>query len=222
MHANTVSRIPLDPHRIASISGALAVNGLLLLLLVAPMAPTVRAIRDNAPDVVFFETRKKENPPPPPRPEPIKVEVRNAPPRATAQPTHVVEPPPLSADDAQPGDFKVEPTTDAHVVADAGVVAPPDPGQPLAGAHLEYARNPPPPYPSSSLRAGEEGTVMLEVRVDVDGRPIEVNVARSSGYRALDAAARRQVLSGWMFRPAMRNGVAVQAIGLVPVEFKLD
>lgn len=223
MHAIPAPRISLDPNRIASISGAIAVNGLLLLFLIAPMAPAVRAIRDSAPDVVFVETKKKDNPPPPPRPEPIKVDVRNAPPRATPQPTHVVEPPPLTTDDARLGDFKVEPTTtDTNVVADAGIVAPPDAGKPLAGAHLEYARNPPPPYPSSSLRAGEEGTVMLEVLVDVDGRPIDVKVARSSGSRALDAAARRQVLSSWMFRPAMRNGVAVQAIGLVPVEFKLD
>ncbi len=42
------------------------------------------------------------------------------------------------------------------------------------------------------------------------------------GYRELDEAARRHVLRRWRFQPAMRDGRAVQAIGLVPIEFSLD
>ena len=34
-------------------------------------------------------------------------------------------------------------------------------------------------------------------------------------------AARKHVLKRWMFRPAMQDGVAVQAIGLVPINFSL-
>jgi protein TonB len=66
-----------------------------------------------------------------------------------------------------------------------------------------------------------EGTVLLEVLVDVDGRPLRVDVRRSSGHRQLDDAAREQVLARWRFRPAMRDGRAIQAIGLVPVNFML-
>jgi protein TonB len=33
--------------------------------------------------------------------------------------------------------------------------------------------------------------------------------------------AREQVLAHWRFRPAMHGGRAVQAIGLVPVNFRL-
>jgi protein TonB len=86
---------------------------------------------------------------------------------------------------------------------------------------LEYAKAPPPPYPRADLRAGNEGTVVLEVVVGVDGRPLQVAVAESSGHRGLDAAARRHVLAQWLFRPAMRDGRAVEAIGLVPVAFSL-
>jgi protein TonB len=72
------------------------------------------------------------------------------------------------------------------------------------------------------LRDGVQGTVMLQVLVDVDGHPLEVQVQHSSGNRQLDNAARRQVLEHWTFRPAMKDGRAVQAIGLVPIAFNLD
>jgi protein TonB len=66
-----------------------------------------------------------------------------------------------------------------------------------------------------------EGTVILQVLVGSDGRALEVRVHQGSGHRLLDDAARRQVLRHWRFRPAMQDGRAVQAIGLVPVEFRL-
>ena len=65
------------------------------------------------------------------------------------------------------------------------------------------------------------GTVLLQVLVGIDGRPMEVTVMQSSGHRELDEAARAQVLRRWSFQPASRNGQAVQAIGLVPIEFAL-
>ncbi len=52
---------------------------------------------------------------------------------------------------------------------------------------------------------------MLRVLVGTDGRPAEVSVQTSSGHRALDLAARSQVLRSWRFQPAMQNG---QAAGL--------
>ncbi|WP_133499692.1 energy transducer TonB [Cognatilysobacter terrigena] len=222
MHTISAPRVQLDPTRIASISGAIAINGLVLLLLLAPMTPVIKAVRD-AQDVIIVPMKPKENPlPPKPDPTPINVEIKH--PTPTIRPeTRPVVIPPLPAEDAQPGDIKVPPVTSENAIADAGNITPPaDDGKPLTGAHLEYAANPAPTYPPSSLRAQEQGTVLLEVLVDVDGRPIQVTISRSSGSRALDAAARRQVLANWRFRPAMRNGVAVQAIGIVPVDFRLE
>ena len=68
---------------------------------------------------------------------------------------------------------------------------------------------------------GITGTVLLQVLVGIDGRPLEVTVAQSSGNRELDEAARAQVLKRWSFQPASKNGQAVQAIGMVPIEFAL-
>src|SRR3546814_17401101 len=78
------------------------------------------------------------------------------------------------------------------------------------------------PFRSAALRAGLQGTGMLQVLVDVDGRPLQVDVEHSSGHRVLDNAARRYVLQNWTFRPAMRDGRPVQAVGLVPIAYSLD
>ena len=221
MHAIPSTRIQLDPSRIASISGAIAVNGLLLLLLVAPMsAPVVRLAKEEIIDVIPV---KPVTPPPPPIEEkPVKVEITKPQPVPVTQTTHtkpIETPPQAVVTDSQPGDTQAAQPTDTQVEPPA---FPADDGRPMTGAHLEYASNPAPSYPADALREGATGTVVLEVLVGVDGRPIEVKISRSSGHRSLDQAARRQVLSKWTFRPAMRNGVAVQAIGLVPVDFKLD
>jgi protein TonB len=133
-------------------------------------------------------------------------------------PQRIEVPQPPILDESLPGDMAGDPVEVAKV----------DPGlndaitQPLAGAHLEYLAAPPPRYPIEAIREALTGTVTLRVLVDVDGRPLEVQVEHSSGHRVLDAAARKQVLGKWRFKPAMDNGRAVQAIGLVPVVFSLN
>ena len=90
-----------------------------------------------------------------------------------------------------------------------------------APIQLEYRHAPAPAYPRRALQQRLAGTVLLRVLVGTDGYPLEVTVARSSGHRELDDAARVQVLKRWSFRPASGNGQPVQAIGLVPIEFAL-
>ena len=60
--------------------------------------------------------------------------------------------------------------------------------QPQFGVTLQYADAPAPRYPPRALREGRSGLVVLEVLVDVDGQPIDVAVAQSSGHRDLDRA----------------------------------
>ncbi len=91
-----------------------------------------------------------------------------------------------------------------------------------AEASLTPIDAPAPIYPRDALRDGITGTVELELLVGVDGRVVEVHVTRSSGNRLLDNAARDQVLRNWRFQPATRDGIAVQALGRLPVVFKLD
>ena len=62
------------------------------------------------------------------------------------------------------------------------------------------------------------------VLVDVGGRRLKVTIHRSSGNSDLDRAAQLQVQvqKHWHFRPASRNGTPMQAIGIVPIDFKFD
>jgi protein TonB len=44
-------------------------------------------------------------------------------------------------------------------------------------------------YPRDAQRTGQQGMVMLEVRIDASGRILSVEVRRSSGHPLLDEAA---------------------------------
>lgn len=213
--------LELDPIRITGNASAIALNGVLLMLLLAPItAPHIGVPRREEPIVLI---RQVPVPPPPPPPEPQPVEITApapTPPVAAPQPSVTQEQPEIVVDPL-PGDTYVPPQPPVAETAPANG-GPVDTAGPKEGARLEYASAPPPPYPREAVLDNLTGTVMLEVLVDVDGRPLEVTVKRSSGHRVLDAAARRQVLTKWRFRPAMDNGRAVQAIGVVPVDFKLD
>jgi protein TonB len=64
-------------------------------------------------------------------------------------------------------------------------------------------------YPEEAIRRGQEGEVLLRIRVGDGGIPKEIRVARSSGARSLDDAARVGVVraaplpstSGWFEVP---------------------
>ena len=203
-----------DINRIAGLAAAIAFNAALLMLLLVPIsAPPPQAI-EEVPYHWVLPAEKK------PIPEkPVQVPITKAQPHVTppiAQPTTPVQPA-IDQVVANQGTLPADPPLAAASSAtfQAG-------STPLPGVRLEYLQAPAPAYPRDALREGVQGTVMLQVLVDVDGRPLDVQIQHSSGNRLLDNAARRQVLERWMFRPAMKDGRAVQAIGLVPIAFNLD
>jgi protein TonB len=205
----------LDFNRIFGYATAIAVHAVLFLLLLVPItAPPAVAPPEVHP---YFPIDQKLEPPPPQ--PPVQVPVVQHP--THPAPTRPVQPPMQVADE--------QPVVDNAVVTNPVAAQPSDTGDtvapvvgPVAGVQLEYAQAPAPSYPRDALRDAIEGTVMLRVLVDVDGRPLDVQIEHSSGNRSLDRAAREQVLQRWRFRPAMQNGHAVQAIGLVPVDFRLN
>jgi TonB family protein len=87
-------------------------------------------------------------------------------------------------------------------------------------APVPLADNPVPPDPAMSRRRGEEGLVVVRVRVRADGTAGGVSLAESSGHPRLDEAALAAV-AGWRFRPAERDGVAVDHDLEVPLRFVL-
>jgi protein TonB len=85
----------------------------------------------------------------------------------------------------------------------------------------DYAHNPKPPYPERAQREGWEGTVLLRVLVNQEGKAESVEVSRSSGFETLDRAAANTV-KDWRFHPARHGEKAVESWVRVPIVFKLD
>ena len=136
----------------------------------------------------------------------------------------------LEAAEREPGAGGVFSLPDAPPESAAPVDAP-SPVEPLAadptlpdpiGATTDSGpiavHSPSPAYPRRSLRQGEAGEVVVQALVGSDGRPRQVEVARSSSHRALDQAAVRAVRR-WRFQPAMRQGEPVAQVVQIPVAF---
>jgi len=209
-------RLHPDAKRIAGMAAAITLNLALLMLLLVPMqaAPPL-SLQDTGPQLSWVLPKAKAPPPPP-----VHVPVTHhhaAPVRPVPAPRPTTEvPQQVVVDQAR---------SDMLIAGEEGTGGPRSSngvGEPLPGVTLEYADAPAPAYPRDALRDGVEGVVMLQVLVDVDGRPLSVDVQRSSGDRRLDNAARKQVLEHWRFRAAMKDGRAVQAVGLVPIAFNLQ
>jgi len=77
-----------------------------------------------------------------------------------------------------------------------------------------------PSYPATARRLGIEGTALLSVFVDADGRVGEVVVKQSAGHPDLDRAA-ADAVRRWRFEPARRGAEAVGISVELPVEFRL-
>ncbi|WP_267225593.1 energy transducer TonB [Dyella silvae] len=75
-------------------------------------------------------------------------------------------------------------------------------------------------YPASAVSAGEQGTVLVKAKVDINGRAIDATVHKSSGHSDLDEAALQSV-SRWSFSPGMTDGKPQERWVLVPVTFQL-
>ncbi len=76
-----------------------------------------------------------------------------------------------------------------------------------------------PRYPDDALQAKVQGAVVLDVVVDADGVPTDVQV--SKGVPMLDAAAIEAVRQ-WRYEPTLMNGAPVPIAMTVTVNFTLD
>ena len=208
----------IQPARVLGIAGAITLNATALMLLLVPVSAPMNVLTEPDQGPIFITERI---PPPqtPPPVLPVQQPVRNTP--TPTQPIRTQQPPQTIAQTEAPvvdGGTEYVPPVDP--VIDTGPVGPPDTG-PQPSTRLEYASAPAPSYPPEALARELEGTVTLRVLVDVDGSPLSVEIERSSGHRKLDDAARRQVLRKWKFKPAIKDGRAIQVYGIVPVSFTL-
>lgn len=172
-----------------------------------------------------------------PKPAPPPIRIDNIPdpvsalpapdvPRTIEQPVRVDVSPPIIEQTDYPN-ISTEPPI---------VIGTPDPGTPISidppapvlgpttGARFDkrYAGAAQPPYPPAARRMGEEGTVVVHVRIGRDGRVLASTLAQSSGSPRLDAAALSHALARWRFTPALKDGAAVEEERDISVRFELS
>jgi protein TonB len=165
-------------------------------------------------EAVLLEDTKPDIPPPPPPPPP-----KNLPP-----------PPPAYVPPVEVPVVNAAPAANA-IAAVSGTPQPPAPPAPTApavksepvrtGAVVNSANCEKPEYPSASRRMEEEGTVSLRFLIGPDGKVIQSEIEKSSGYKRLDEAARAG-LSRCQFRPATVDGKPEQAWASMKYTWRLE
>ena len=111
------------------------------------------------------------------------------------------------ASDVRPETSDITPK--ASVLAQARVDAPPRPKRTIQ-----------PKYPRGARLRGEQGNVVLEVEVGVEGTCTAVRVAESSGFAELDEAAVKAARSA-RFTPAKSGDRAVASTARLTLSFRL-
>ena len=165
-------------------------------------------------EAVLLEDTKPDIPPPPPPPSP-----KNVPP-----------PPPAYVPPVEVPVVNAAPAANA-IAAVSATPQPPAPPAPTApavksepvrtGAVVNSANCEKPEYPSASRRMEEEGTVSLRFLIGPDGKVIQSEIEKSSGYKRLDEAARAG-LSRCQFRPATVDGKPEQAWASMKYTWRLE
>ena len=107
----------------------------------------------------------------------------------------------------------------------AGVVAPPMPpiGAVRVGGNIRAPRklvDVRPVYPPAMRDGGFEGVVPMDAQIGVDGRVTSVRVISAQVHPDLAKAAVDAVRQ-WRFSPTLLNGVAVEVLMSVAVQFSL-
>ena len=104
---------------------------------------------------------------------------------------------------------------------EAGIPRPGPTGPARTSAVVDARACAKPEYPAKSIRAQEEGLVVLQFLIGADGTAIESKVDKSSGFRGLDEAARR-ALSLCKFKPGTEDGKPVQSWARIEYLWRLE
>jgi protein TonB len=212
----------------AAVVMALLFHGLLFTLNAGWLRSSKRVI--NRPDqiTVTMSYRKPEMPAPvkPPTVETKKIESKtaqrpdNVPAPVKAQeiadaPVPVAEESVDVTDDADyPANSSYEEPVEAETDTESAVYEDIIEAEPL------YRVNPEPPYPRMARKRGYQGTVLLSVMVNKEGRVENLWVFESSGYNILDNAA-LDAVKDWLFEPGRQGDKPVDMWVQVPVRFEI-
>jgi periplasmic protein TonB len=150
-----------------------------------------------------------------PAPKPLPQPVQAAP---LPLPDLRVQPPVDTAPATRAVPATAEPASAAAAPAARPVPLPP---RLLRADQVRYLVMPPAETPRLSRRAGESGVVWLRVRIDAQGRPAQITLHRSSGFRRLDEQALAAMAQA-RFAPQMLDGEAVEVEVIAPIEYAAD
>ena len=172
----------------------LALHALLLWAISSGLARKVVRMTENTVEAVLMS----EAPPPAPAPKtpPPKTPAPPPPAPTSTAPAITQAPTPPAAAPAAPA------------IRTGAVIQP--------GAHCAK-----PDYPSASRRMEEEGTVTLKFLIGVDGRVIQADIEKTSGFTRLDEAA-RNALSKCQFRPGTVDGKPEQSWASIKYTWRLE
>lgn len=210
-----------------------AVVVLHVLLFWAIQSGLTRSVIQKMPTVVqaiLLEELKTPPPPPAPPPPPPPVPTPPVPP-APKPPTAPQPPQPTFVPPAEVPAAAPAANAIAAVTATPPPAAPTPPPAPTApskpasavrtAAGVSSAHCEKPEYPTASRRMEEEGTVSLRFLVSVEGKVIQSEIEKSSGYKRLDEAARAG-LSKCQFRAATVDGKPEQAWASIKYTWRLE
>ncbi len=201
---------PFSSRRLTAIFLVVILHVVLLYGLKNGLARTAMELITGPVEVKMIDEilpEDKEPPPPPPKLE---------------TPPPFVPPPEIAID--IPADAPA-PTTAISVATNVRPTAPP-PMAPASTGHTPPRSDPrrplaQPEYPPTARRLGQEGTVVLLIYVQTDGRVADVKVQKSSGFDKLDEAALREAKRSWRFIPAKEGSTPVAEWGQFAVTFRL-
>ncbi len=198
--------------------GLVIALGLMLGLLKAPIRWDAQFVAQETESMVVKmeeveQTQQIKKPPPPPRP-PVPVSVPDE---------TVLEDEPLDIDAEididEPLDLPALPpppaAEESDEEADIFVVVEEMP-ELVGGIKSLYDVI---QYPDLALRAGIEGTVVVQFVIETDGKPTNLNVMKSAGS-ILDTAA-LEAIAKLRFKPGKQRGKPVRVRYAMPVRFKL-
>lgn len=209
------------------LSIAIAINGGLLALAILTATTVVTHINPSEP---IEAVNIPIEPPPPPIDEPRPVE------RAMPDPAPVPLPytppapipvpgPVITSTDTMPTVAPpLMPTLPAPSATGTGspvTVATPLPVLVNASVDPRYRADFQPDYPAFERNQGRDGIVVVRVLVGANGRVAAVEQVSATSDAFFDETKRR-ALSKWRFRPATRDGVAVESWREMTVRFNME
>lgn len=198
----------LDSRKTSPIGLGLVIAGHVAVLTVIALAPP-----EAIPRITYIRTivdSIADTPPPPKTPPPAS----KAEPQTTPQPGERI----VTAGDPAPT-FEPPPIPQTQPI---GPIVPVAPDPVLLPATIEpgaMARFQP-DYPPELIRADIEGSATVRILVGTDGKVRSVEMV-SATHPGFFEATKRQALRFWRFRPATRDGVAIESWRTMTVRFTI-